>query len=816
MALDLYNRESLDRISSLQPVENPEAGVFDGFLRGTGLYAMRGFATTARAVDLLGSVGPIVQDRFTGGTEAQDRYFREHDDVFGSAVDYWTPRPNEVGQAAQVAGNLLSMLPTVITSPSLAVGAAQLSAGEELVQKGVSAEKAQAVGALEAGATGLGVWMPILGKNGWQRIFLGGAAYNAAQGVAVRGGAHLILQGDQAAEEYKAFDPTALTLDVLLGMAFGSLAHLSPEQRAQGARAWDKISKWTQGWRPSDVDAVAALRQAQHLNVDSVPGTAAGPEDIAAHVDRISAAIDQLAKDKAVEVSDQPEPNVVHDPAREAENQSNLEFLQEEAARLAEADLGPQKPPTVDAMSQAIERVGEERFQQLVGEHLASFGEKLAPTEEAFAVEQVARWIVGGAFDRQMEIPFAEKLTPEQRVVETHAREQVLGDIEGQLRAYEQLPDSEGGKIINTDVARELFPEYRQARSIHSPSVHEPASALTKELYARKLAEPDPNGLNMVTFTAGGTGAGKTTALGAVPLASKIVEVSQIVYDTNLATFASAVKKVDQALAAGKQVNIMYVGADPEEALRRALHRATRTGRTVPLEEHAKTHQGSAETIAKMMEHYQGNDQVQFVILDNGSSGKGDVRIVEPAEAGAYFKSLNFKNLPERLQGVLDAEKAAGRIDETIYQGTTQRFPEEAGPAPSARGEGEPAGGRPAGEGAGAEVAPGRARTLEEPLAPGEAQPPAERPSAQGAPTGEARAGISGEGGEMDPVAATAERFVVDNPDLQIAVGQNADGTAQTVSARDYLDGARAATARAREDASLFRVAAECLLGGGA
>lgn len=68
----------------------------------------------------------------------------------------------------------------------------------------------------------------------------------------------------------------------------------------------------------------------------------------------------------------------------------------------------------------------------------------------------------------------------------------------------------------------------------------------------------------------------------------------------------------------------------------------------------------------------------------------------------------------------------------------------------------------------------------------------------------------------MDPVAATAERFVVDNPDLQIAVGQNADGTAQTVSARDYLDGARAATARAREDASLFRVAAECLLGGGA
>lgn len=700
MPLDLYGQETVDRLSTMPGVEVPEPSMFQGFARGTGMLAMRGFASTARAVDLAGSIGPIVEDAFTGGTEAQDRYFKEHDEVFGSAVDYWTPKPSEVGSAARVVGPLVSMFPTVFTSPGLAVLGAGLGTGEELVKRGVPAEKAGGMALIEGGATGLGIWMPILGQNLWQRVLLGGAGYNVVQGLGVRGAGQVILAGTPAEKDYRALDPEAITLDALLGMAFGTFAHLSPAQREAGASAWNKIRSWVQAWKPSEVDALAAMRQAQHLNVDSTPGRPIAPEDVIAHTERLKTAIEQLARNEPVDVSDRPMPNTVPDEARVAEAQRNFEFLQAEAERVRQAegiprpeDFGPIKTPTVDVMAQAIDKVGDQRFQQLVGEHLASFGERLSPRDEAFAVEQVARWIVGGAFERKLEIPLAERLTPEQRVVETHAREQVLSDLEANVRDYAKLPESEGGKILNTDVARELFPEYRAARYLHSPSVHEPASALVKELYTRALAEPDPHGLNMVTFTAGGTGAGKTTALGAVPLASKVVEASQIVYDTNMASFKSGVQKVDQALAAGKQVNIMYVGADPEEALRRALSRAMRTGRTVPLVEHAKTHQGSADTIAQMMEHYKGNDQVQFVILDNGAGAKGEVHIVEPAKAGAYFKSLNFKNLPERLQGVLDAEKAAGRINEAIYQGTAHGFPEEAGAAPGARGAGEPAGG---------------------------------------------------------------------------------------------------------------------------
>lgn len=357
MPLDLYNRESLDRLSSMPGVQVPDTGIWDGFARGSALYTMRGFATTARAIDLAGAVGPVVQDAFTGGTEAQDRYFKEHDETFGSAVDFWTPRPGEVGAAAQVVGTLASTLPTVMTAPELAVLSAHLGAGEELVKRGVSAEKAQIMGGLEGASMGLGIWMPILGTNLWQRALLGGAGYNIAQGLAVRGAGQVLLKDTPAEQDYQALDLRAITLDALLGMAFGTLAHISPAQRAQGEAAWAKIRDWTQRWTPSQVDALATMRQAEHLNVDSMPGKPTGPEDVIAHVERMKKAIEQLARNEPIELSDMPEPRVEPDPARADADYQRYVELQAEAERIREQE----KIPPVDAFERAGRAIGERR-----------------------------------------------------------------------------------------------------------------------------------------------------------------------------------------------------------------------------------------------------------------------------------------------------------------------------------------------------------------------------------------------------------------------------------------------------------------------
>lgn len=339
MSLDLYRQEATEALSALAPVQDPETGAFDGFLRGTGLATMRGFAKAGRAVDIIGAVGPILKDAATGGTELQDRYFREHDEVFGSAVDYWTPRPGEVGIAAEIAGGLISTLPLVIASPSLAVGVTQLGTEEDLVRKGVSAEKAQAVGAAQGIGLGLGIWVPILGQNLWQRVLLGGVGFNVGQGIAMRGASQVILEGTPAEKEFKAFDGTQLTLDVLLGAAFGTLAHVNPAYRQQGAEFWERIQNWAEKLEPSKVQAIATLRQAQHLNVDSVPGKLTAPADVEAHVNRVRTAIDQLEKGQPVSVDDMPAPKVEPDVERYRAATAQAKAL-EQVAEMVRAEEG--------------------------------------------------------------------------------------------------------------------------------------------------------------------------------------------------------------------------------------------------------------------------------------------------------------------------------------------------------------------------------------------------------------------------------------------------------------------------------------------
>ena len=318
MSWDLHPQEMLDKASSLPVTQTPEVGIFHNLLEGSAKVAMQGLAKTARAVDLLGSVGPIIEDWTTDQRKAralgqvpanmpktvtaQERYFREHDDLFQSAVDYWTPRPNEVGVAGEVAGSLLSMLPTIMASPALAVGATQLAQGEDLVREGVGAGKAQAVGAVQALGLGAGIWMPILGTNAVQRILIGGAGFNVAQGVATRAASKAILEGEKAAEQFRPLGGTELTLDILLGLAFGGYAHINPEARAQGAKAWEEIGDFMKGTTPSDKAALAALREAQHINADTLPGTPMTAADLDVHVQRMRAAIDSLASDKPVNV----------------------------------------------------------------------------------------------------------------------------------------------------------------------------------------------------------------------------------------------------------------------------------------------------------------------------------------------------------------------------------------------------------------------------------------------------------------------------------------------------------------------------------
>lgn len=227
------------------------------------------------------------------------------------------------------------------------------------------------------------------------------------------------------------------------------------------------------------------------------------------------------------------------------------------------------------------------------------------------------------------------------------------------------------GNTVNTDDARELFPSYQADRTT-SAAVHEDASAIAKEAYQQLLTSKQGEGNNIVLFTAGGTGSGKTAALKALGNVGDF----PIIYDTNMNKLASAAQKIDDALAHGFDVKISYVHNDIQTALDNALSRAENmrtklgSGRTVPLEEHLNTHIGAPSTIAELAERYAGNNRVEVAAIDN----TGNVTVpIHPEHALDFIRqkryNVNNEQLSKQLEKQIHDAHQSGHIGEETKNG---------------------------------------------------------------------------------------------------------------------------------------------------
>lgn len=310
-------------------------------------------------------------------------------------------------------------------------------------------------------------------------------------------------------------------------------------------------------------------------------------------------------------------------------------------------------------------KIGEEeilrqRYGNLTDEQLAQVvGDTQAPLVQTAAPKAGTK------------IPRDTRLTPDDAEIEEAFAKQIESDVDAAVDAYSKLPGTRGGKIINTDTARELSEAYLKDRT-KSAAVHEPASWLTKEVYQRALQQPPKEGeLPMVLMTAGGTGAGKSTAIEGVEQMKSLADQAQIIYDTNMNGLASSKQKIEQALKAGKDVAIVLVARDPVDALvNGALPRAMRqegtfgSGRTVPVSEHVKTHVESIRTVKALAKEYADDPRVKITVVDN-SKGAGKAEVVDLQAV----KDLDYNATEAAVLKALEEEKAAGRISEAVYEG---------------------------------------------------------------------------------------------------------------------------------------------------
>ena len=615
------------------------------------------------------------------------------------------PDPSTTGTALQTIHSLAQGLGLMAAGGvGGSVGAAVLTGAamgkqrmEQVEEQGASHNTALAMGTVQAITSGLGTMMPGgFGSTLLSRV-TSGAGANVGLGLVNRYADHKILEAagyPEMAAQQKVWDTTQVLTDGLMGVGFGALTHVMGTHGEQLKRA---------GETPGAEDAALVMNLANKDRA-SAPGVPADPGAAAAHDAALQTATAQLLTDHPVDVS--------------ASGVDRANFVPRPA---------PDLNPAIDLFTQVMRDSGlpgEEGKLRALEQQLAVLrGETPAPVSEtkpapAATIEPQAATEAPKTetppVDRTAEIPVntdaKNPLTPAQRDIETRFRTWLGQNYEQAKAAYRAIPDSQGGKILNTDTARELSPDYLADRT-QSAAVHEPASWLMKQMYAEALAQPSKDGQRqLVLFTGGGTGSGKSTTI--QQKLQGMVDKADVVYDTNFSG-DSSLKKVLQALEVpGDNWDVAVAGVwrDPIEALvNGALTRASRqerehgSGRTVPIKDHVDTHVGFNEIYRKAIEQFAGNDRVQFALIDNGR-GRNNAAVI-PSD---QLPKLEYNSVHEQAEKELDRQFEAGNISAATYRGfaghdppaskvgsanAADRLVENAGPERPAVGEGP--GGKP-------------------------------------------------------------------------------------------------------------------------
>lgn len=220
------------------------------------------------------------------------------------------------------------------------------------------------------------------------------------------------------------------------------------------------------------------------------------------------------------------------------------------------------------------------------------------------------------------------------------------------------------GNVINTDNARELSEDYVKDRERLSAAVHEPSSSLAKEIYKDILNEKvAPGKTKNILFTAGGTGAGKTSAIRDANLGEK----SHAIYDSNMATLGSTIKKIDDTIKSGFTVDFTLVLRDPIDSfVNGAVPRSIRMGRTVPIEQHINTHVGSLDVFKELKKLYADNKKIKFKVIENNFGRDGAVlRPVDFVDDIVY----NKKDIANSVSSELERLYADNQITKNLYEG---------------------------------------------------------------------------------------------------------------------------------------------------
>ena len=189
--------------------------------------------------------------------------------------------------------------------------------------------------------------------------------------------------------------------------------------------------------------------------------------------------------------------------------------------------------------------------------------------------------------------------------------ESLIADPKKADAAYDALPDAMGGKVINTDTARELLPEFRdsyEGRLRYSRPTAKLGSRYAFDRLQRELQNRGER--KSLLVLAGGPAAGKSSSL-----SKETLKDADLVWDTTLQDSQKAEKAVGLALKNGWKVHVHYVHTDPEHWVKGLLERTQRSGRWGMFKGTPETHVASQQSVRDLMKKF--GDKIHVDLFHN-------------------------------------------------------------------------------------------------------------------------------------------------------------------------------------------------------
>ena len=177
----------------------------------------------------------------------------------------------------------------------------------------------------------------------------------------------------------------------------------------------------------------------------------------------------------------------------------------------------------------------------------------------------------------------------------------------------------------------------------------------------------------MALFTAGGTGAGKTTAIFRNGAAKAAFHGAAVIHDGNFNSFKPSKGKIDSVLGRGCRAIVVFVHRHPVAAfIKGVVPRALEQGRTVPIHAHLRMHKDSIETFLKAQRNFADNLNVSFIVLNN--TGHEQESFASDVD---YLKAVKYDSpvLEAAIRKGLQNELAEKRISQALYEASCGTLP---------------------------------------------------------------------------------------------------------------------------------------------